>query len=106
MGNQVLKLLYQLMKKNIVRMLDITHQIDSNNLGIITIWGINLDYLKNHIFELNHFTILNILICYTIKFNKMFEIIEKKKEMLSKISSLKLYLVESLIDADENIILN
>merc|ERR1712039_338655 len=53
-SNQVLKLLYQLMKKNIVRMLDITHKIDLNNPGITTIWEINLDYLKNHIFELNH----------------------------------------------------
>merc|ERR1711920_386204 len=102
-SNQVRKLLYQLMKINIVRMLDITHKNDLNNLRIITIWEFNLEYLKNHISELTYLTILNTLICYTNKLNKIFQIIEKKKNVLSKISLLELYLVESLLNADENI---
>merc|ERR1712217_773654 len=48
-SNQALKLLHQLMKKKIVRMLDINHKIDLNYPGIITMWKINLDYLKNHV---------------------------------------------------------
>merc|ERR1712187_712341 len=104
--NQVRKLLYQLMKINIVRMLDITHKNDLNNLRTTTIWEFNFEYLKNNISELTYLTILNILICYTNKLNNMFQIIAKKENVLSKISLLELYLVESFLNADENIIIN
>merc|ERR1712207_111204 len=70
-SNQVRKLLYQLMKMNIVRMLDITHKNDLNNLRTTTIWEFNFEYLKNNISELTYLTILNIIIC--------FKLLQKKK---------------------------